>query len=74
MSPQKVIPSFVRGGHSVRYWKSMKRMQLKRARAALSDLRYGCVWFPDGSYVHVDAALKALAALSGKLAVKNWGR
>lgn len=58
---------------SARAFRSRKRKALRDMERALSELRLGSAYFPNGSrgVSNIEYELKIL---KGELSVKNWGR
>lgn len=68
--PKDVAKQYANGA---RGFKSERRQALRRLETALSDLRFGCAFFPCGTspVAAIDAQVKLLKR---ELSIKNWGR
>jgi len=67
--PAHITERYVTG----RMFKQVKRRQLEEARKAVSNLRFGCAYFPAGP-VPVVKVYSELNKLKLQLSQKQWGR
>lgn len=65
----KEIPA---GLGPARAFKQRKRAELQRARRALVDVRFACVYMP--AYVEICKASDFIDAAIEQCSQKNWGR